>query len=130
MNTKIINCIDCGCDVVITKYDGRTKRCKEHQTKFYKENQRKYHKNYPRKNRPKRPESTTGKRTYIRQNISQTSDIEYCHSNWEKVDGCLNCICKECIQPEDYDKMLPWENEGFYTDDKTIDYYVPERELI
>jgi hypothetical protein len=46
METKIIYCIDCNCEVVIKKRDGRTKRCKEHQDKYNAEYQNSYQKEY------------------------------------------------------------------------------------
>jgi hypothetical protein len=70
------------------------------------------------------PREKNGKRQYIRQNIKDTNDLEYCKNNWNKIDGCLNCQCRECIQPDDYDKFLPWENEGFYIDDERIEYEI------
>jgi hypothetical protein len=112
MEQKTIICIDCGCKVIVKKFDGRTKRCEEHQKEFYKNNQKLYHKTYVHV-----PRDKDKKRYYIRKD-NIIDDIEYCRNNWDKIEGCLNCICEKCIQPDEYDKFLIWEKEDqFYEED-------------
>jgi hypothetical protein len=124
MGFKSIYCVDCGCEVIVKKMDGRTKRCKEHQDKFNKEYQNNYQKDYFQLYRRVLAKEDGRQRTYKRKYISSDEDIKYCKNNWDKIDGCLNCKCTECIQPTSNDDFLPWEQEGFYKDDERIDYKI------
>jgi len=123
MPTKIILCADCGCEVIVTYKDGRTKRCKEHQKirakKLQEEWQDKHGHEYI--GHIPIPVQEGRKRTYLRRAVDSVQDIEYCKANWNSVKGCLNCIIKDCLQPTDNDSFLPWEDEGFYEDDIKID---------
>jgi hypothetical protein len=129
MTTKIIQCIDCGCDVEIKQSDYRTKRCVEHNKEYKKKYQNKYQTEYYYKYRRAKASEDNRPRVYKKRNVGSLDEMEYCKNNWNSVSGCLNCIAPECLQEEDNDTMLPWENEGFYADDIKIDYYVPERSL-
>jgi len=120
-NTKTIICKDCNTEVVIKKLDGRTIRCKKCQDKFNHNYQNNYQKEYFQKYRRVKAQDDKRPRTYKRRYIDSLDDVEYCKQNWQTVEGCLNCKCKECLQPVDNDSFLPWEKEGFYRDDKKIE---------
>lgn len=125
MELKTIICIDCGCEVKVKKKDGRTKRCKEHQDKYNKKIQKEYQKDYHRKYvTGAQPKKQGQKRTYQQRSVQSLDDLEYCKNNWNKVSGCLNCICSDCIQQIENDTILPWENDGFYKDDEKIEYEI------
>lgn len=129
MEFKTIICQNenCGKEVIIKKNDFKTMYCPECNKQYKKEYHRIYNKNYKAIGNHKRENRRHYTRTKLK-NISKQFDIneytEYCKNNWSTVEGCLNCICPECIQPDKSDDFLPWENEGFYEDDKKIDYTV------
>ena len=131
-DTKIIYCIDCGCEVRINKMNGRTKRCEKHQDEFNKQYQNNYQKEYFQLYRRVTAKEDRRQRTYKRRYIDSIEDVEYCKNNWNTVDGsgCRNCVLDDCIQPTSNDDFLPWENEGFYRDDERIEFYEPERTII
>jgi ribosomal protein S18 len=87
--------------------------CKHKVTEeYYKE----YRKVY---NATRRFNTEIKKRHYTRTKLKNQSRLEvdevvqYCRENHNKVEGCLNCIAKDCIQPESSDEFLIWEQEGF-----------------
>jgi hypothetical protein len=105
------------CNKPLTALSNRQKYHKECKKELYVTYHKKYNEVY---NYTGRYENIP-KRKYIKRKLKKngreyTKETEYCKNNWNTVEGCLNCICVECIQ-EEGDKMLPWEKEGFYEED-------------
>jgi len=114
---KIITCKGCGDPVEVL--DTHVKFCMLCKDKHQKE----YHKVYNRKYKQLGWHKKANKRAYTRTvlknapgNVDEQS--KYCRDNHHTIEGCLNCICDVCIQPEKSDDFLIWEKEGEFYEDK------------
>ena len=79
-----------------------------------------YHRVYNKEYKANGGLNNKNKRHYTRKGIGDEYYLNYCKNNFDKVDGCLNCICPDCLEPEKSDDFLPWESEGF-NENKYID---------
>ena len=123
MEVKAIICIDCKKEVKVKHR--KTIRCplcdKEHKKNYHKS----YNKNYKAQGNHKKLNKRNYKRTVLKNAKGEVDQyIKYCRENWFKVEGCLSCICPECLQPEKTDEFLPWEQERFYRNDERIEYEI------
>jgi hypothetical protein len=82
-----------------------------------------YNRNYKQEGRHLNENKRSYRRTVLKNKPREYADefINYCRKNWDKIEGCLNCICPECIQQTENDTVLPWEDEGFYAKESNID---------
>ncbi len=105
----IIICEKCG--VEVQARTTRVRFCPEHKEEHDKEYMKKYNKKYKSSGMHQRE----GRRKYTKRGLGKIKDAniytEYCKNNCDTVDGCLNCICPECIQPVNSDSFLRWEKE-------------------
>ena len=83
-----------------------------------------YQKEYQKEYRKLKKNTNKIKRSYTRtvlknKPLIKNNDeyVEYCKNNWDKIKGCVNCLCPECLQPISNDSFLPWEQEGFYEEE-------------
>ena len=109
-------CKRCGCSFEAESV--RKKYCDECKIITQREYHTKYNKTY---NATRRFDETVKKREYKRTTLKKkaskdqiNSYLEYCKNNYDKVEGCLNCICSECIQSANDDYLIWEKDEGFY----------------
>lgn len=105
---KITHCKICNTEIT-TKRIGRRLYCDACRAKINLEYQTAYQKAYKANGHHKKE----NKRHYMRNGVGELEYLNYCKNNFDKVDGCLNCICPDCLEPEKSDDFLPWEQEGF-----------------
>lgn len=114
----------CECGKEYIAKSTRSVRCPECQKKKTYREQTIYNREYKRLGRHLNENKRTYTRKVLKNKPREYHDeyVNYCRKNCNTAEGCLNCICPDCLQPTDNDKFLRWEKEeDFHVEEGYID---------